>query len=74
VTNSYKQQFCSSDLEILIKRLQHSRVTVGKTTNISHSMGILVRFNIKFIFDRGKTISYVCQREEYDVLCKELSS
>jgi hypothetical protein len=37
-------------------------------------MGILVRFNIKFIFDRGKTISYVCQREEYDVLCKELSS
>lgn len=46
---------------------------MGKTPNISHSMTLLVRFTIEFNFDFGKSISFVCQSDEYKALCKELS-
>jgi hypothetical protein len=33
-----------------------------------------IRFDIEFNFDHYMTISYVCQSNEYDALCKELGS
>jgi hypothetical protein len=46
---------------------------VGNTLNILHSMALPVRFDIRFNFDRRKSISFVCQKSEYEALCEVLS-
>jgi hypothetical protein len=36
-------------------------------------MALPVRFDIRFNFDRRKSISFVCQKSEYEALCEVLS-
>lgn len=35
-------------------------------------MTLLIRFDIRFNFDLGKSISFMCQSDEYEPLCREL--
>lgn len=36
-------------------------------------MALLVKFDVRFNFDFGKSIDFVCQSEEYEAPCTELS-
>lgn len=45
---------------------------VVQISDTLHGMN-LVRFNVEFNFDLGRTISFVCQDKEYSALCEKLA-